>query len=74
LAPCPNLLEPTGIGNPVNVAARVEAPARDTGDTLLRAERTRGRLRAEHPALVARHGVALDGKSDGVRVYAPARE
>jgi adenylate cyclase len=64
-------LEFSVIGDPVNVAARVEAATRQTGDTILVAERTRELLAREHPTLIERPGVTLKGKSDPVRVYAP---
>ncbi|WP_249010095.1 adenylate/guanylate cyclase domain-containing protein [Conexibacter sp. DBS9H8] len=56
------------IGDTVNVAARVEAATRQTGDTLLVSEHTRAHLRV--PAeLVQRPGVVLKGKDDPVRVF-----
>jgi adenylate cyclase len=64
-------LEFSVIGDPVNVAARVEAATRTTGDTLLLAERTVELLRAPHPPLTERHGVTLKGKRADVRLYAP---
>jgi methyl-accepting chemotaxis protein len=60
------------IGDTVNVAARVEAATRQTGDTVLISDRTRALLVAEHPTLVEREGVVLKGKQDAVRVYAVA--
>jgi adenylate cyclase len=59
------------IGDPVNVASRVEAATRLTGDSILVAHRTTELLAAPHPALVERHGVELKGKSEPVRLYAP---
>jgi adenylate cyclase len=59
------------IGDPVNVAARVEAATRTTGDTILVAQRTNELLRAPHPELVERHGVDLKGKREAVRLFAP---
>jgi adenylate cyclase len=67
-------LEFSVIGDPVNVAARVESATRQTGDTILLTEPTRQLLGAEHPPLVERPGVTLKGKSDPVRVYAPAMQ
>ena len=64
-------LEFSVIGDPVNVAARVEAATRQTGDTILLAERTRELLTGEHPSLTERPGVTLKGKSAPVRVFAP---
>jgi len=66
-------LEFSVIGDAVNVAARVEAATRTTGDTILVAENTARLLRAPHPELVERSGVELRGKRERVRVYAPAR-
>ena len=59
------------IGDPVNVAARVEAATRLTGDAILIAERTAELLTAPHPPLVERHGVELKGKTEPVRLFAP---
>jgi adenylate cyclase len=59
------------IGDAVNVAARVEAATRQTGDTILVAERTRELLTNSHPTLARREGVTLKGKNDSVCVYAP---
>jgi adenylate cyclase len=64
-------LEFSVIGDPVNVAARVEAATRTTGDPILIAERTSQLLRASHPELVERPDVQLKGKREQVRLYAP---
>jgi adenylate cyclase len=60
----------------VNVAARVEAATRQTGDTILLSEHTCKLLRAPHPPLTERQGITLKGKSEPVRLFAPvaARE
>ncbi|WP_433665423.1 adenylate/guanylate cyclase domain-containing protein [Nocardia sp. CA-128927] len=60
------------IGDAINVAARVEAATRQTGDTVLLSEQTRRLLRAEHNDLIARPEIALKGKSATVTLYAPA--
>ncbi|HEV2815273.1 MAG TPA: adenylate/guanylate cyclase domain-containing protein [Solirubrobacteraceae bacterium] len=59
------------IGDAVNVAARVEAATRQTGDTVLLTERTRELLQDSSVPLAERPGVALKGKSRPVAVYAP---
>jgi adenylate cyclase len=57
------------IGDTVNVAARVEAATRQTGDVILLSDDTRARLTTS-ANMVEREGVALKGKQDAVRVYA----
>jgi adenylate cyclase len=60
------------IGDAVNVAARIEAATRQTGDTLLIAERTAGLLSRDHEVeLEERPPLELKGKRDAVPVYAP---
>jgi adenylate cyclase len=58
------------IGDAVNVAARVEAATRQTGDAVLVAERTKQLLTPGHPPLIERHGIELKGKTETVRLYA----
>lgn len=58
------------IGDAINVAARVEAATRHTGDTILLSEQTRRLLRTDH-TLIARPDITLKGKSAPVRLYAP---
>lgn len=58
------------IGDPVNVAARVESATRETGDSLLLTDATRGRLRRDVP-LMPRGGVDLKGKREPVEVFVP---
>ncbi|HET9721021.1 MAG TPA: adenylate/guanylate cyclase domain-containing protein [Solirubrobacteraceae bacterium] len=66
-------LEFSVIGDPVNVAARVEAATRTTGDQILLAEHTRELLSAEHPDLEERPDVHLKGKTEEVRLFAVTR-
>src|SRR4051794_7511599 len=66
-------LEFTVIGDPVNVAARVEDLTRETGDTLLLTEATRCLLDGDGfdgADLEARGDAPLKGKSEPVPVYA----
>lgn len=58
------------IGDPVNVAARVQAHTRETGDALLLTEDTRERLSAPPDGLRRRDGVALRGRSEPIALYA----
>ena len=64
-------LEFTIIGDAVNTAARVEAATRQTGDTILIAERTK-QLLHRPPALTERTDVPLKGKSETVKLFAPS--
>lgn len=61
------------IGDPVNVASRVEQATRRTGDTVLITEATRCLLEAD-VALAARGSIELKGKPAPVPVYALAAE
>jgi adenylate cyclase len=65
-------LEFSVIGDPVNVAARVEAATRQTEDKVLLTEHTKELLSDDHPELTERLDLELKGKQDLVRVYAPA--
>jgi adenylate cyclase len=63
-------LDFTVIGDPVNVAARVEEVTRATGDTVLITEATRALLSDSCPSLEARGAIPLKGRNDPVRIYA----
>jgi class 3 adenylate cyclase len=64
-------LEFTVIGDPVNVAARVEVATRDIGDRVLVTESTRTLLTERWRALLDERGsIPLKGKADPVPVYA----
>jgi adenylate cyclase len=67
-------LDFTVIGDAVNTAARVEEVTRQTGDDVLVTEATRALLSREPAELVRRPAVALRGKAEQVRLYAPAVE
>jgi len=61
------------IGDAVNVAARVEAATRDSGDDLLITRDTRDAL-LRPASLVSRGSISLKGKSDPIELVAPARK
>jgi adenylate cyclase len=62
-------LEFTVIGDPVNVAARVERLTRQTGDVVLLTEATRCLLTRSTVDLEPRGSMPLKGRSDGVQVW-----
>jgi class 3 adenylate cyclase len=64
-------LEFTVIGDPVNVAARVEEKTRATGDTILVTESTRALLADPWRARLEERGsMPLKGKSEPIPLYA----
>jgi adenylate cyclase len=67
-------LEFTVIGDPVNVAARVERMTRETGDVVLITEATRCLLTREGIAVEERGSIPLKGRTDPVCLYAPRIE
>ncbi len=64
-------LEYSVIGDAVNVAARVEAATRLTGDAVLLSERTLAMLTAPHCQFAERPAMLLKGKAVPVQLYAP---
>jgi adenylate cyclase len=63
-------LDFTVIGDPVNVAARVEHLTRETGDVVLLTEATRCLLSDTEVELEERGDFALKGVSEPVPIYA----
>jgi adenylate cyclase len=61
------------IGDPVNVAARVEGATRDLGVPLLLTEATRCLLESPDPRLEAHGSVLLKGRAEPVTVYGLTR-
>jgi adenylate cyclase len=62
----------TVIGDPVNVAARVEEATRLSGDDVLITAGTRALLSRDFGGWVERRGLQLKGKPEPVTLYAPA--
>jgi adenylate cyclase len=65
-------VEFTVIGDAVNTASRVESVTRETGDDILITDETRRLLTREGGGFVERPTVALKGKTQVVRIFAPA--
>jgi class 3 adenylate cyclase len=63
-------LDFTVIGDPVNVASRVEEVTRVTGDTVLITDATRALLTDDSAVLQGRGAIPLKGRNDPVRIYA----
>jgi adenylate cyclase len=60
------------VGDPVNVAARVQDATRELEEPLLLTEATRSLLESKKVELKARGELSLRGKRDPVAVYAPS--
>ena len=67
-------LDFTVIGDAVNTAARVESATRETGDDLLITDATRKALARDLVPWEERPAIALKGKRDEVRLFAPSKE
>lgn len=67
-------LDYTIIGDVVNVAARVEAHTRQTGDTILLTEATRHSLLHGDSGFEPRGPTALRGRQGGVELYVPSAQ
>jgi adenylate cyclase len=67
-------LDFTVIGDAVNTAARVESATRDTNDDLLITEATRSLLSNELADWEDRPAISLKGKTERVRLFAPAAD
>lgn len=65
-------LDFTVIGDVVNTASRVESATRETGDDVLITEATCSRLEGSDVSWQQRPAIALKGKSQEVRLFAPS--
>jgi adenylate cyclase len=66
-----DLVELGVVGDPVNVAARVQDATRDLGEPLLLTEASRCMLEHQNDGLLPRGTLTLKGKAEPVAVYAP---
>jgi class 3 adenylate cyclase len=64
-------LDFTVIGDTVNTASRVETATRETGDDVLISDETRRRLKREFAGFEERPALALKGKTETIKLYAP---
>src|SRR5437762_12014685 len=64
-------LEFTVVGDPVNVAARVEHATRELGDRVLLTEASRCLLTRDEIPLEERGAIPLKGKAEPVPIWAP---
>jgi PAS domain S-box-containing protein len=67
----PGRLDFTVIGNAVNMAARVEAATRETGDPILMTDRTQRLLGTADVSLAKRAGIRFKGMRDPIDLFAP---
>jgi adenylate cyclase len=66
-------LEFSVIGDAVNVAARIEAATRETGDTILVSEQTSERMKGTDVELDERPDIELKGREEKVKLFAAGR-
>jgi len=68
------ILELAVVGDPVNVASRVQDATRDLGEPVLLAEATRVLPHGPWPELVSRGTISLRGKAEPIAVHGVARD